>query len=839
MFAVTKGFGILLTIWTVAASCWAVPTAVEDYYFTSHKQTLNVPAPGVLGNDSGGSLAASLVTDPARGSVELNPDGSFVYTPLDGFLGADIFGYEVTDGSRTARAMVVIACTHGVNCKAFSEIAAGLYHSITLKSDGTVWTWGDNQHGQLGDGTATDRTTPVQVQGLTGVVAIAGGSYHSLALKSDGTVWAWGSNSSGQLGNGTTTKSYTPMQVQGLTGVVAIAAGGKHSLALKSDGTVWAWGDNWYGQLGNGTTTNRFTPVQVQGLTGVVAIAGGYYHTIALKQDGTVWTWGYNWYGQLGDGTSSPHRTTPVQVQGLTGVVAIAGGYYHTVALKQDGTVWTWGSDSYGQLGDGRLLNFPMALPLRCPLGYLSVTIQPQTAADSGAKWRRVGTTEWFGSGYVEAGVRAGSHEVEFNNIPCWTKPGNLLVNVNEEELTTVTATYAYTGLPETQISIGNGMGSWHYPLATSCHDARVQTIYTASEIGSRCTIEALALDVTTLPGQTMNNFTIRMKHTDLSAYPSLPVWELEGWTTVYQANQSITSTGWKEFELQTPFDYNGVQNLMVDISFNNTSYTRDGMCRYTATTVNRSICYRTNSGYGDPLGWSGRVPTPNDSVNIPNIRIKVQGTEPPVSAAIGNAKLLQDGTMVQITGAIVSAAWEDFFYVEEEDRSSGIRVEQSSNRLTPGTKVDVTGSIWADENGECFIRAWSVSQGGAGNVDPLGLANVALGGGACGLQNACWGWLLVRDETGKLMRVRGEMPGLNNIGLLVKTWGRFTKTSDTTFELDDGSRAIVKCVVPSGVSLDSAWTYATVTGISSCERVGNEVRPLLRVRTQSDIVPY
>ena len=124
------------------------------------------------------------------------------------------------------------------------------------------------------------------------MVAIAGGDSHSLALKSDGTVWAWGYNGCGQLGDGSTTNRLTPVQVSGLTGVVAIAGGGSHSLALKSDGTVWAWGCNDYGQLGDGTTTNRLTPVQVSGLTGVVAIAGGGAHSLALKSDGTVWAWG-------------------------------------------------------------------------------------------------------------------------------------------------------------------------------------------------------------------------------------------------------------------------------------------------------------------------------------------------------------------------------------------------------------------------------------------------------------------------------------------------------------------------------------------------------------------
>jgi YD repeat-containing protein len=153
----------------------------------------------------------------------------------------------------------------------------------------------------------------VQVSGLADVSAIAGGSYHTIVLKADGTVWAWGYNGSGQLGDGTTTDRSTPVQVSGLADVAAIAGGYSHTIALKTDGTIWAWGWNEYGQLGDGTTTDRSSPVQVSGLSDVAAIAAGGHHTIVLKADGTVWAWGYNGSGQLGDGTTT-HSSMPVQV---------------------------------------------------------------------------------------------------------------------------------------------------------------------------------------------------------------------------------------------------------------------------------------------------------------------------------------------------------------------------------------------------------------------------------------------------------------------------------------------------------------------------------------------
>lgn len=244
-------------------------------------------------------------------------------------------------------------------------VSAGLNHSISLKSDGTLAVWGNNYFGQLGDGTTTDRLTPKALTGLSNVTAVAAGLYHSVALKSDGTVIAWGNNYYGQLGDGTATNRLTPVAVPGLTQVIAVAAGFYHSVAVKSDGTVVAWGNNYYGQLGDGTTTNRLKPVAVSNLTNVAKVAAGLYHSVAVKSDGGVATWGDNYYGQLGDGTTTA-RLKPVEIlHGLAKVVSVSIGCNHTVALEDDGAMAAWGDNSYGQLGDGTMTqrNTPIAVP--------------------------------------------------------------------------------------------------------------------------------------------------------------------------------------------------------------------------------------------------------------------------------------------------------------------------------------------------------------------------------------------------------------------------------------------------------------------------------------------
>jgi hypothetical protein len=278
---------------------------------------------------------------------------------------------------------------------ALGSVAAGERYLAVLAADGTVWTWGDNSVGQLGDGTYVSRNSPAVVPNLNNVASIKAGGSHVLVLGQDETVSAWGDNRYGQLGTGDTISSPVPVTVAGMTDVrriaagfqrsaalkndgtvwtwgyerydnqdifrvqpvavpelvdvVDVAAGYEHMVAVKADGTVWVWGSNYANQLANDNPWWKYqdVPFQVTNLPSIVKVASSYDHTLALANDGTVWAWGYNFDGQLGDGTDQL-RTRPVQVVGLTGVIAIATAYSYSLAMKSDGTVWAWGNGARG-----------------------------------------------------------------------------------------------------------------------------------------------------------------------------------------------------------------------------------------------------------------------------------------------------------------------------------------------------------------------------------------------------------------------------------------------------------------------------------------------------------
>jgi alpha-tubulin suppressor-like RCC1 family protein len=283
------------------------------------------------------------VTSVSTHTMALMPDGGVVG------WGQNAKG-QLGDGTTTSRNTPGPVPVPGVVTAITSSSAPASY---AVLSDGTLWTWGANSAGNLGNGTTQDQFSPVQVPGLPTVTAIAASARHALALLQNGSVWAWGQGTSGELGNGAMTSSLSPVQVSGLSGVIAIGAGSGFSLALKSDGTVWAFG----GVLGNGTGGSSSLPVQVSGLSGVSAIGVGSDVAFAVKSDGTVWAWGTNTAGQLGvaNGTAGVLGASyvPIQVPGLSDISAVSSANWTVLARKRDGTVWAWGSNSWGQLGLG------------------------------------------------------------------------------------------------------------------------------------------------------------------------------------------------------------------------------------------------------------------------------------------------------------------------------------------------------------------------------------------------------------------------------------------------------------------------------------------------------
>lgn len=238
--------------------------------------------------------------------------------------------------------------------------------------DGTqreLWMWGQNSLGDLGLNDTVNKSSPVQVGALTNWLVMALTNRSTLAIKTDGTLWSWGRNDYGQLGQNiaSTVNISSPVQVGSGTTWSKVAGGWRHVLATKTDGTLWSWGANDYGQLGQNiaTTINRSSPVQVGALTTWLNVACGWYHSIAIKTDGTLWTWGYNTYGALGINVGIGNYSSPKQVGALTTWASASGGIEFTAAIKTDGTLWSWGRNQNGQLGQNIAYNISRSSPVQ------------------------------------------------------------------------------------------------------------------------------------------------------------------------------------------------------------------------------------------------------------------------------------------------------------------------------------------------------------------------------------------------------------------------------------------------------------------------------------------
>ena len=266
--------------------------------------------------------------------------------------GGSVFSAHLGDGTETDRSSPV-----QIGASNWTQVAHGDYHTLAIRSDDKLFGWGRNANGQVGDGSSLKRTSPVQV-GTDSWAYVSAGGLFSIGIRADGKLFAWGDNVAGQLGDGTTTDRSSPVQV-GTDNWLSAACGALSSIAVRSDGKLFSWGANTYGQLGDGTTTARLSPVQV-GTDTWTSVSAGPSFALAIRSDGKLFAWGRNVNFQLGDGTQTD-RSSPAQV-GTDSWLFVSCGYTFSLAIRSDGKLFAWGFNNYGQLGDGTTANKPVPI---------------------------------------------------------------------------------------------------------------------------------------------------------------------------------------------------------------------------------------------------------------------------------------------------------------------------------------------------------------------------------------------------------------------------------------------------------------------------------------------
>ena len=302
-----------------------------------------------------------------------------------------------------------------------TTISAGGDHSLVIKSDGSLWAWGSNEFGQLGDGTTVDKYVPVKI--MDDVMSVSAGGVHSTAIKSDGSLWVWGGNQYGQLGDSSTEDRHIPMQI--LNDVSFVDAGERQTAVIKKDGNLWMWGSNEYGQLGDGTTVDKRDPAKI--LEGVNTVSTSYNNTMAVKLDGSLWAWGRNEYGQLGDGSrtvlgyddkwnqieiTNYDKHSPVKIMDNVSFVSV--GRYHSMAVKTDNSLWAWGWNSRGQLGDGTNRNQNTPMKIMDGVSYISASgFSSMAIMTDGSMWA------WGDGRFINSDNASGTDNlVYYSRIP-------------------------------------------------------------------------------------------------------------------------------------------------------------------------------------------------------------------------------------------------------------------------------------------------------------------------------------------------------------------------------------------------------------------------------------
>ena len=354
--------------------------------FTLHNRLKNLTIPtGVTfaGNTASKAYLMNDSTDIALHNAQIKtntisppkPKFQYAYNNYDisytkGLAYIEPYGTPIPSPTQAPTAKPTLSPTAKPTAIPMVDVSCGNHHSVSLASNGDVWAWGQNNGGQLGNGTTVDKHEPTKINTLSGkgITAIAEStvSDHSIALASNGDVWAWGNNASGQLGDVTTTNRSIPVKITALSGksITKVVTGGGHSMALDSNGDVWGWGYAMHGELGDGSYTMRTNPIKIPALSGkdFTKISAGLYHNLALDSNGDVWAWGCNCSGEVGNGETTncgygvyiPFKITALSGKGIT---AVKAGCHNSFALASNGDVWAWGNNAWGKLGDGTEVN--------------------------------------------------------------------------------------------------------------------------------------------------------------------------------------------------------------------------------------------------------------------------------------------------------------------------------------------------------------------------------------------------------------------------------------------------------------------------------------------------
>ena len=319
-------------------------------------------AAGYTASQTGGTGGAGAVVLQISidSSNDIMVDFEDYYVRADYFRSGNLWAWgknaygNLGDNTAVSKSSPVQTITRGSNWKQFSLGSNG-YGNAVIKTDGTLWTWGRGTSGQLGDNTSTNKSSPVQTVAFgTNWSQVACGAAHTAAIKTDGTLWCWGYNFFGSLGDNSGTNRSSPVQTVALgSNWKQVSCGNAHTAAIKTDGTLWLWGIGDYGNLGDNTATRRSSPIQTITFgTNWQQVSCGNTHTAAIKTDGTLWVWGGNSYGKLGDNTIT-QRSSPVQTISFgSNWKQVSASDRNTAAVKTDGTLWVWGGNTWGQLGD-------------------------------------------------------------------------------------------------------------------------------------------------------------------------------------------------------------------------------------------------------------------------------------------------------------------------------------------------------------------------------------------------------------------------------------------------------------------------------------------------------